>query len=74
MKKHPLHKEVSWIKKNWKYAEICNNTPTGYLVITLCLNENTGQGEIFLQSQISDCIAYIKKKNQESTKQVNLGF
>jgi hypothetical protein len=57
---HPLHKEVAWLKKNWPYVEVMNNAPDGFLVITISLKEAGGQGRTFLQSQMDECIAYVK--------------
>jgi hypothetical protein len=62
--KHPLHKEIAWIRKNGKHAEICNNCPDGYLVITL-YDARTGSGIGFLQSQMDECIEYIKSKSPQ---------
>jgi hypothetical protein len=53
--------KVAWIRKNWKYTEICNNVPGGSLVITI-YNQH-GNGRIFLESHIDECIDYIKSNS-----------
>ena len=74
MQKHPLHKEINWLRNNWKHVEVCNYFPSGYLVITISLNEKGGQGATFTQSQISECINYVKKKNAQLSKQLFFQF
>ena len=72
MSRHPLHAQITWIRKNWPKAEIVNNVPDGHLVITLCLNEKGGQGRTFLQSQINDCMAYIKDRSNKDQLELDL--
>lgn len=60
--KHPLNKEVKWIKKNWPFVEISNYSSDGYLIISIGARKTGGAGRIFLQDDIQECIKYIKNK------------
>jgi hypothetical protein len=72
MNRHPLHAEVAWLRKNWPLVEVVNNTAGGYLVITVCLDEKGGQGRTFLQSQIDECIEYVKARLDKSQLELDL--
>lgn len=63
--KHPLHDKVVWIRRNWSHVTVDNERPDGYLVITVSLWETGGQGRTFLQSQINECIQYVKGLNDQ---------
>ena len=59
-RKHNLEREVRWIKKNWAFAQVSNDVPGGYLVISIGRYETGGTGRIFTECQIKECIDYVK--------------
>lgn len=64
--KHPMHEEIEWLRRNHPFIEVSNNTPGGYLVISVGRWETGGSGRIFTQDQMRECIEYVKKIKQKN--------
>lgn len=57
--------KLRWIRKNGRFVEISNNRPGCYLIISVGIWNTGGQGRVFLESQIDQCIEFIKKENEK---------